>query len=213
MKTISFDLDGTLSDLKNFEELFWYGEIPRLYSEKHNMSFEEARILVKKAYDEMGDQRIEWYTADYWIKSFELEKSFDEIMPNIKDKLTIYPEVKGVLNHLSRNYEIIILTKSPLDMAVYKLRVGNIIKKIKHVFSTISYFNSVEKSKEIFENILEKLNLSKDEIVHVGVSFNSDYITPKSFGIRSFYLDRANKMNGREVIHSLSELEGKLNGF
>ena len=213
MKTISFDLDGTLSDLKNFEELFWYGEIPKLYSEKYNMSFEEARILVRKAYDEMGDQRIEWYTADHWIKSFKLEKSFDEIMFTIKDKLTIYPEVKWVLNHLSRNYEIIILTKSPFDMAVYKLRVGNIIKKIKYVFSTISHFNSTEKSKKIFENILEKLNLSKDEIVHVGDSFNSDYIIPKSFGIRSFYLDRENKIDGVDVIHSLSELEGKLNGF
>lgn len=213
MKTISFDLDGTLSPLKNFEELFWYGEIPRLYAKKHNKSFEEARIFVKKQYDEMGDQRIEWYTADHWIKTFKLEKSFDEIMSVIEDKLTIYPEAKEVLSKLSKKYELIVITKSPFEMAVYKLKVENIIKNVKHIFSTISHFNSTEKSKEVFGSILEKLNLSKEEIIHVGDSLKSDYTIPTSFGIKSFYLDRENKKEGIDVIHNLTELENKINGF
>ena len=43
IESILLDLDGTLLDL-NFDLHFWLEYIPKVYSEKHNISFQEFMV-------------------------------------------------------------------------------------------------------------------------------------------------------------------------
>ena len=51
IKLISFDLDGTLVDETNVDRLFWYGEVPRLYAEKHGLPLADAKTKVFAEYE------------------------------------------------------------------------------------------------------------------------------------------------------------------
>ena len=42
IESILLDLDGTLLDL-NFDLHFWLEYIPKVYSKKHNISFQDAK--------------------------------------------------------------------------------------------------------------------------------------------------------------------------
>ena len=45
IESILLDLDGTLLDL-NFDLHFWLEYIPKVYSEKHNISFQDAKKII-----------------------------------------------------------------------------------------------------------------------------------------------------------------------
>ena len=66
-RLISFDLDGTLTDA-NFVESVWLEGIPKLYSNKKGVTFNDARKAVKKEYDKVGNEKLKWYDINYWIK-------------------------------------------------------------------------------------------------------------------------------------------------
>mgnify|MGYP003906378131 CR=1 FL=1 len=46
IESILLDLDGTLLDL-NFDLHFWLEYIPKVYSEKHNISFQDAKKIIR----------------------------------------------------------------------------------------------------------------------------------------------------------------------
>ena len=70
IKVISFDLDETLAD-KNFDDVFWFKEIPKLYAEQNNISFKQAHDYITKQYDKTGPDELLWYNVDYWFKKYE----------------------------------------------------------------------------------------------------------------------------------------------
>ena len=47
-------------------------------------------------------------------------------------------------------------------------------------------------------------------MAHVGDEWYSDCISPRSAGVKSFYLDRTGEKDGNFVIKDLRELEGHL---
>ena len=60
IKVVSFDLEGTLTT-PDFSQAVWYEGIPSLYAALHSIDLEEARAIVRQKYQEVGDQKKEWY--------------------------------------------------------------------------------------------------------------------------------------------------------
>ena len=48
-KVVSFDLDGTLVDA-GYGDVVWNRGIPEEYAKKYCISFEEAKVLIRKQY-------------------------------------------------------------------------------------------------------------------------------------------------------------------
>ncbi len=86
---ISFDLDGTLFD-NRFVDSVGLEEIPRLYSVKMKGSVDYARRIVKREYDMVGKERLEWYDIPYWIRRFGLNVEAEELLRNFEHRKRVW---------------------------------------------------------------------------------------------------------------------------
>ena len=120
-KVVSFDLDGTLTD-PSFVDSVWLEGIPQLYSIKKKVSFEEAKIAVKKEYDEVGNEALEWYNLQYWIKKFDLNVSWEHLLSRFEDRIKIYPDALKTIKELSqKGTRSIIITNANTEFLEFQL--------------------------------------------------------------------------------------------
>lgn len=209
IKVISFDLDGTLVTM-DYVDAVWLEEIPRLYAKKYGYKFEEAKKIVEKEYLKVGPEALEWYDINYWIRKFELNVSWKEILSRCIDKLKLYPEVRKVLDRLKKNYELILISNAANEFIEIELNVLNLEKYFSHIFSAVSNFNKTKKDEEIYKKIYQDIKIEKDKMVHVGDNYEFDYLAAKKAGIKAFYLDRKENMNGNFVVKDLEEFEERI---
>jgi putative hydrolase of the HAD superfamily len=213
IKVISFDLDGTLTDIR-FVDSVWLEGIPRLYSVKNGISFDEAKKNVKREYDKMGRGRLEWYDLQHWIEKFGLNVSPRELLTSFEHRIRIFPEVPKVLDELKhRGVRLVIVTnarKEFVDVELGKVRIENCFE---HVFSSTSDFGLIKKTVNLYRRICSILDIFPQEMIHVGDDRNFDFNVPRRLGILAFHLDRTGKHKGKFVIHSLEELNEKLAGL
>lgn len=210
IKVISFDLDGTLFDTM-FVDTVWLEEMPRLYSVKKRVSVDDATKIVKKEYDKVGKDRVEWYDINYWIRRFDLKVNAKELLRSFEHKIRPYPEVPKVLDRLrQRGFRLIVVTNAGREFAELELEKANIKKYFNRVFSSTSDFGVVKKNVKLYQTVCDMLGVSPQEMIHVGDDWKFDFHVPNGLGILAFYLDRTGEQQGEFVIHSLEELDRKL---
>jgi len=66
ISTVLLDMDGTILDL-HFDNHFWLHHLPLRYSEKENISIEQAKENLVKHYEKVSGT-IKWYCLDYWAE-------------------------------------------------------------------------------------------------------------------------------------------------
>jgi len=141
IKVISFDLDGTLFD-NRFVDSVWLEEIPRLYAVEKKVSVDEAKKTVKREYDMVGKDRLEWYNIHYWIKKFGLNVEVKELLRNFEDRIKTYPEVPTVLEQLKqRGFRLVVVTNAGRDFFELELEKAKIKECFERVFSATSDFS------------------------------------------------------------------------
>ena len=210
IKVMSFDLDGTLFD-NRFVDSVWLEEIPRLYSVKKRVSIDDARKVVKREYDKVGKERREWYDLQYWIRKFGLDVAWQELLRKFEKRVRIYPEVPKVLQELKqRGFRLIIVTNAHREFVDLELKKANIENYFEQVFSSTSDFGLVKKTVKLYQRVCSILKISPQEMIHIGDDRNFDFDVPRRLGILAFHLDRVGKHKGELVIHSLEELNKKL---
>lgn len=224
IKIISFDVDGTLVR-EEFVDAVWLQGIPEAYAAKEGISLEEAKEIVKSEYDKVGENAIEWYMLNYWLKKFQLEISEENLFERFKKKVKLYPEVKAVLERLKeKGYELIISSNATRPFIYFQ--TSPIKKYFFHIFSATSDFFEVKKTKGFYEKICSILGVTPYEVVHVGDHFLFDFLNPRKIGINAFYLNRNREREGGEkektkrsmnknefVINDLSHILLVLNTF
>ncbi len=208
IKVISFDLDGTLVD-KNFDEAIWYKEVPKAYAAKHRISFDMARERVVREYEKESNKDHNWVDIEYWFNYFGIT-DWKKVIEDLRHMVKVYDEAIPVLKELRKKYKLVIITQADCKFIEVKMEVENLKDYFDDVFSTTSDFKELKKTEEIFNEIVKRLGVGKDEIIHLGDSRRFDYETPTRAGIRSFLLDRTGTEQGEHVINSLREIEGKL---
>lgn len=210
-KIVSFDLDGTLVTM-DYVDAVWLERIPQLYAEKYSIPYDEAKRVVEKEYLKIGPEALEWYDIKYWIKKFDLGASWKDILLSCKDKLKLYPEVKEVLERLSEENQLIIISNAANEFIEIEMEALGLKKYFSAIFSAVSDFGKTKKDKEVYEKVCEKIGIDKNGIVHVGDNYEFDYLAAKQAGIKAYYLDRKGNMNGSYVVRDLKEFEEKISG-
>ncbi len=210
IKVISFDLDGTLTNTK-FADSVWLEGIPRLYAIKKRISFEDARKIVQREYDKVGKDRPEWYDLNCWIRKFNLDVERQDLLSHYEDRVETYPEVPKVLEELKqKGFRLIIVTNARSEFFEFELKKAKLENYFERVFSSTSDFGLVKKTVNLYRGICNILEISPQEMIHIGDDKNFDFDTPRRLGITAFHLDRTGKSKGKLVIHSLEELNRKL---
>lgn len=211
IKIISFDLDGTLLDKEIFDDAFWFEEIPRLYARKNRISLKEAKKFVYEEYNKVGDKNLDWYFPSYWFRYFKLKEDHKAIMKDMRPMSRLFKEVKGILKKLSKKYRLIVITTSTHEMNEIKLETEGLRDYFSDIFSVTSDFMMIKKNPNTFLKIIKKLKIKKNEIVHVGDTYEDDYIVPRKAGIKAILIDRKKKYEGKFIINNLKKLENLIN--
>jgi len=205
-KVVSFDLDGTLTD-HSFVDSVWLEGIPQLYSVKKKVTFDDAKIAVKKEYDKIGEEELQWYNLQYWIKKFDLNVSWQHLLSRFEDRIRIYPDALKIVEELAqKEIRLVIITNANTEFLEFQLASTKIGGYFEAVFSATSDFGLVKKTVDVYRRVCNILGILPHEMIHVGDDQNFDFYVPKRLGITAFHLDRKGTNRGKHVIYSLEEL-------
>lgn len=205
---ISFDMDGTLTD-KRFVDTIWEVGLPKLYSDKYGVGFDEAVSLFKREYDKIGEGDIRWYDINYWLDRFKLDIEPKQLFDLYKDKKRIYSDALDVLEDLKDDYTLVLSTNATTNFVDAQL--GDIKDLFDYIFSSTSHFKMVKKDPEFYLNVLKRVSANPENFYHVGDSYLFDYKTPKMLGIRAYLLDRDDRYDHIEnKVKDLKEFLGKI---
>lgn len=207
IKVVSFDFDGTLVD-ENFDKLLWEVEIPKLYAKKYGLSLEVAKKKVFSEYDKFKDHNS-WTDVGFWFERFGLG-DYNKLLDGMKHHIRLFPDALGVLAELDKKFRLVVVTSCERKMLGLKLKVDGVEQFFSDVFSAPNDFKSLHKDELVYREVLNRLNIKPCEMVHVGDSWESDFLVPKKLGINAFFLDREGVRQGDDVVHSLVEFKEKV---
>jgi len=123
-----------------------------------------------------------------------------------------YPNILDFVDNINKKYRVSILSNTHYPNLIYNnldnMRVRNYFYKI---------YTSVEigirkPNKEIFEHVLNDLNISENNAVYIGDNYNDDYLGAKTVNMDCYLIDKLNKYKelGAYSIAGLFELTDKI---
>ena len=159
--SILLDLDGTLLDL-NFDLHFWLEYLPQVYSEKNNISRQQAQdILLPMLNTEKG--KLNWYCIDFWQKKLDLD--IMKLKNNISHLIKVHPNVKRFLT-LARKHDKRIYLVTNAHRKTIKLKMS--VTQLQDYFDCIvsSHDFGVAKQEQAFwHKLSEVINLDKNRTI------------------------------------------------
>ena len=205
IKVISFDVEGTLVTT-DFSYGIWFEAIPESYAQRHGMTVEQAKIAVEEEYRKIGDQRMEWYDINYWVKKFDLGTR-DALMDKCSSRVACYPDTLEILSSLNSSYMLSLASGSPREFLHYLLR--DISHHFAHVFSSTSDYRQLKDS-TFYRKMCRKMDVSPEEVVHVGDNWQFDYLAATEAGLTAFHLDRTGQKRSNDSLTTLTQLKAFL---
>ena len=205
------DLDGVILDT-TYDNYFWQKHVPRVYADKHNVSYENA-INFTHALFNYKRKTKDWYDIDYWSNMLSIDiKKEKEKSENMK-KISL---IKGAIEILDKikniNKDLFLITNAH--------RKTLNIKMSKYELS--KYFNEMICSHELgyvkediqFWHILKnKLNIDYKKTVLIEDTFDNIKSAFHAGIKKSIYI--SNNKNIKEpikpiIINTLSDLAASL---
>ncbi|MDD3492774.1 MAG: HAD family hydrolase [Candidatus Thermoplasmatota archaeon] len=209
VRVVSFDMDGTLIQ-QDYVNHVWLEGIPRLYARRRGLSLAEARRLVEAEYHKVGEDDLLWYDIQHWIETFGLQCHWRDLLHRYAHLLRLYPEVPEVLNRLRGSYQLIIISNAAREFIQVETETLGITDHFDHIFSAVTDFQQTKKHPLVYQRICDTLGVNREDVVHVGDSWDFDYCAPRSAGITSYYLDRDGAADGPYVLKDLETFARKL---
>ncbi len=211
IKLVSFDLDGTLTDLWGFDKVFWHEEVPRLIAERHRIPLEEAKHRMHSEVASLGGEHaIEYYFPDHWFSHFDLPMDWRRVMHDMQHLVTVFPDVIPSLQRLKKHFPLIILSNSPREFIDMKMKAERLGGLFDHTISAVSDYRMVKRDAVIYQKVLKRFNVHPDQVVHIGDHDAFDYCAARDAGLHAFLLNRDRTAKGEHVVHSISEFADRV---
>lgn len=194
-----------------YADLVWLEGLPKIYALEKKIDLEKAKQFLLEKYDEIGEDRVEWYDIEYWFNRFNLKYNWRELLEKYRYAIETYSEVTNVLRRLYKKFDLIIASNARREFIEVELEETKLRKYFTHVFSSTSDFHKVKKATEFYSMICDKMNIHPDEMIHIGDHEEFDYNIPRKLGIISFHLDREKTNEGDFIVYDLKEFEERIN--
>ncbi|MFO7773101.1 MAG: HAD family hydrolase [Dehalococcoidia bacterium] len=201
IEVISFDAEGTVVK-PDFSQAIWHEAIPALYAQKRGFDLTEAKRFVFEEYDKIGDQRLEWYDIKYWFNCLDMGSS-EPVIQSCLGKIAYYPEVTRVLSSLGNKYRLIVASGTPWELL--HLLLQDIEPYFVRIFSSVSHYGRL-KNPDFYLSICEEMGVKPSQVIHVGDSWQFDFLNSRQAGIHAFHLDRSGN-NHQQSLSDLTQLE------
>ena len=204
IELVSLDAEGTLVT-PDFSETIWHEAIPALYAQKKGLDFAQAKKSITEEYDKVGVHRLEWYDIEYWFGRLDLGSS-QPVIESCLNRISHYPEVMDVLSSLAGRYQLVVASGTPLKLLDYLLR--GIKPYFVRVFSSISHYRQV-KTPDFYLKICGEMGVEPYRVIHVGDSWQFDFLNASQAGINALYVDRSGA-NHQDSLGDLTRLKDLL---
>lgn len=117
--TVLLDMDGTLLDL-HYDNYYWSEHLPKLYAEKYELSFEQARLEIEPLLASHYG-KIQWYCTDYWSREFGIDIAKTKAEEVVAKKIAFRPYAVHFLERLRQmNKQVWMLTNAHRDVLAIK---------------------------------------------------------------------------------------------
>jgi len=200
--SISFDLDGTLTDLA-FVDGVWTEGLPRLVAESRGIAEEEAHKLCMDAYHSEGESSILWYRLSHWLDHFGLDNVHEEDL--IKDfipRIRIFDDALRAITHFrEKGYPLVLFSNAPRPFLDKEVHYGAIEDYFDTIISLPDDWGMVKSQRQAFERLKKQLGT---EVVHVGDHVLFDCEVPRASGLKAFHIWRG---KGPRLVDSLESLD------
>ena len=211
VKALIFDLDNTLIDRQRaFKEML---------KDKFSLLCDDHSLV-----DQMVKDVLIWdnngvvsrdISLGSWADKYHYDRKIAEDISNDWANTSgeiayLFYDVRDTLTELKKKYTIAILTNGNAVSQRKKLKTINIDGLID--YSLVSgECNYKKPEKEIFELVLNDLNLKADEAIYIGDNYNIDVLGPRSIGMKAIYVSRNNEIHRDATtinnIHELLDLD------
>ena len=161
IESILLDLDGTLLDL-NFDLHFWLEYIPKVYSEKHNISFQDAKkIIVSRIESQEG--KLTWYCLDFWEENLELD--IMKLKKDISYLIQVHKHVLNFLNVAKKNKkQIFLVTNAHRKGIDLKMEASGLQSYFDKIISSHD-FGSPKQDQEFWIELANTIDFDKDRSI------------------------------------------------
>lgn len=219
IKVLSFDLDDTLwlnaPTIQRAERLLfqWLTDhVPQITQRYDLLQLRAKRFTLLNERPELAHNltqlrimSFEQLTEEFNLSTDWIEPAFD-IFYEARQQVTLYDDVKPVLDELSQRYRLVSLTNGNADT----VKTG-----VDHWFDLALNSETVGKLKsdpDFYRHVLEQVDVTAQQMVHIGDHPEHDISGAKSAGVFAIWLNRDGKQWSLEscqpdrVVTSLHEL-------
>jgi len=177
-RAIIFDYNGVLiNDLENHEEAYLRAA--------EEMGFPLTREIARKFISATALQKRKFYFGDIsddtWDRLFRLKTGY--YFGLVEHKSPLFPEVRGVLDLLSRRYLLGLISNAPRQ---YVEKVFP--RDLAHLFQETTFGDEMQEPKPdpgALLGMMKRLDVTPDQCCYVGDSV-SDVLMAKRAGVKIF---------------------------
>jgi putative hydrolase of the HAD superfamily len=145
-------MDGTILDL-HYDNYFWLEYLPLRYSQKMNITFDEAKKKLQANYHAVAGT-IQWYCLDYWAEKtslpiIELKKEVKHLIQWRDDAITFLKALKSV------GKTVVLVTNAHPDALALKINETQLDQYFDVLYST-HQFGATKESQILWQRLQEK---------------------------------------------------------
>jgi len=154
--------------------------------------------------------------GEFYFKKMNIEIDDDQIliftdkfMDDWNSMTIFFDKIKELIEELSRKYRLSILSNTHYPEVIHENLEKMGIKDYFHKIYTSVEIGIQKPNKEIFNFLLQDLDISADKAIFVGDSYKDDYLGAKSVHMHCFLIDNQRKHPelGRYSIENLFALK------
>ncbi len=226
IKVLSFDLDDTLwpcfPTILRAEELLyqWLADhVPAITQSYDIYQLRDKRRLLFNEYPDLAYDLTRLRLKSFEVLAEEFELADDWIQPafeifyEARQQVTLFDDVKPVLDELKKDFQLVSLTNGNADT----VKTG-----IDHWFDfslNSASVGTLKSEPDIYRQVQKLANIEPRQMVHIGDDPLHDISGAKSAGVHAIWINRQKKawsLDGCqpdaeiESLHELPELLGKL---